>query len=191
MGGVSLPLKYLDRGASFSDCGRFRYRLWREWGMNFFSDHSGTLAFAGLNPSKAGADEDDPTVRKLVGFAKRLGCVRLEIVNPFARVETNPGSLWALDPDDDPSQLFGPGDRNENAIHAVIDSNPRYMVLGWGTNSLVPKFLNVDEHILWQWFVSGTGDAFRLNADGSPAHPLYLSYDLVPRSIEELRSESA
>ena len=181
---MSLPLKYLDRGASFSDCGQYRYRLWREWGMNF-GEGSGTLAFAGLNPSTADGEIDDPIVRKLVGFAKRLGCVRLEIVNAFARVETNPRNLWVLDS----HVLFGPGDRNENAVLAVVDSSPRYMVLGWGICRLAPLFLNADEHILGSLLENGTGDAFKLNADGSPAHPLYLPYDLVPRSIEELRSE--
>ncbi|MCY4479126.1 MAG: DUF1643 domain-containing protein [Rhodospirillales bacterium] len=185
---MSSALKYLDQGASISGCGRFRYRLWREWGRNF-GEGSGTLAFAGLNPSSADADEDDPTVRKLVGFARRLGCMRLEVVNAFARIATHPGNLLTLDPFEDPGQVFGPGERNETTIGVVVDNNPRYLVLGWGVHPLVPRMLNADEHLLWHLFEAGSADAFRLNFNGSPAHPLYLSYDLVPRSIEGLRKE--
>jgi len=46
-------------GAIFSDDGRFRYRLWRVW------DRAKPQAlFTMLNPSKAGAIENDPTVER-------------------------------------------------------------------------------------------------------------------------------
>ncbi len=48
-----------------------------------------------LNPSKAGEKEDDPTVRKGIGFARRWGFGRLVVVNLNPIVSTDP---WELPP---------------------------------------------------------------------------------------------
>lgn len=54
--------------AVFSPCGKYRYRLWRVWG-----DADRRCLFIGVNPSKAGAVDNDHTIRKEIGFAKRWG----------------------------------------------------------------------------------------------------------------------
>ncbi len=46
-----------------------------------------------LNPSKAGAVSDDPTVRKVVGFARRWGYGRAVGVNLNPIVSTDPWDL--------------------------------------------------------------------------------------------------
>ena len=48
-----------------------------------------------LNPSTADAEEDDPTIRRCVGFAKRDGFAALEVVNLFAFRATDPKAMWA------------------------------------------------------------------------------------------------
>ena len=56
-------------GALFSDDSRkYRYALWRIWDSSL-----DTLLFIGLNPSTAAHVQDDPTIRRLVGFAKAWG----------------------------------------------------------------------------------------------------------------------
>ena len=75
------------RTALFSPCGRFRYRLGRRWGA------SPTVAFVLLNPSTADDERDDPTVRRCVDFARRLGFGGLEVVNLYAYVATDPDDL--------------------------------------------------------------------------------------------------
>ena len=62
----------MDRPALFSPCRTFRYRLGRRW-----SDGP-VLAFIMLNPSRADEHIDDPSVRRCIGFAQRLGYGGLE-----------------------------------------------------------------------------------------------------------------
>ncbi len=81
----------VDRRASFSRCGRFRYTLRRTWGPGE------RLVFVGLNPSTADAHRDDPTIRRCTGFARREGYGGLVVVNVFAFRATKPTSLFAAD----------------------------------------------------------------------------------------------
>ncbi|MGE3889429.1 MAG: DUF1643 domain-containing protein, partial [Vicinamibacterales bacterium] len=55
-----------ERGAVLSADGRYRYRLWRLW-----DDCAPVMTWVLLNPSTADANEDDPTLRKCIGFARR------------------------------------------------------------------------------------------------------------------------
>src|SRR5437868_12651695 len=70
--------------AVISPCGKFRYRLTRQWG------EGAALPFVMLNPSTADAEQDDPTIRKCVGFAKRMGYDGIEVVNLYAYRATKP-----------------------------------------------------------------------------------------------------
>ena len=69
-----------DNNAVISDCGRYRYELSRK--IPHESEKS--LCFICLNPSTAGAKEDDPTVRRCMRFARDWGYGGLYIVNLFA-----------------------------------------------------------------------------------------------------------
>jgi hypothetical protein len=55
------------------------------------------MAVVGCNPSTAGADVNDQTVRRLCHFAAREGCTELEVVNLFALVATDPAELLSVD----------------------------------------------------------------------------------------------
>jgi hypothetical protein len=76
-----------ERGATISEDGLYRYCLWRQWGGG------PSMTFVMLNPSTADAEKDDPTIRRCIGFAKREGCGRLEVVNLFALRATTPRKL--------------------------------------------------------------------------------------------------
>jgi len=75
-------------GAALSPCGTWRYRLWRQWSPG------DRLLFIGLNPSTADAHQDDPTVRRMRGFARREGYGGLELINLYAYRATDPADLW-------------------------------------------------------------------------------------------------
>lgn len=81
-------------GAVLSSCGRYRYRLGRQFGLG-----DRNVVFVGVNPSTADATVDDPTVRKWIGFAKRWELDRIEVVNLFAYRATDVRALAeAADP---------------------------------------------------------------------------------------------
>lgn len=82
------------KGADLSECGRYRYRLWRWW------DESKPMAcWIMLNPSIADAETDDPTIRKCIGFTKRWDEAGLHeaggimVVNLFGYRATDPHEL--------------------------------------------------------------------------------------------------
>jgi hypothetical protein len=79
------------RRARFSACGRYRWWLQRRWDPG-----APPLLFIGLNPSRADAERDDPTLRRLIGFARGWGYGALEVLNLFAAVSPSPAALRRL-----------------------------------------------------------------------------------------------
>src|SRR6185503_16841447 len=92
-----------------------------------------TITFVGLNPSTATATEDDPTIRRCVGFAKRWGFGRYEMANLFAWRSTDPLGLLGLE---DPV-----GDGNDAAILDVVASSAR-VVMAWGAHARLRYILD-------------------------------------------------
>lgn len=89
-----------------------------------------------LNPSTAGAQDDDPTVRRCVAFAKRWGFGRLLIGNLFAFRATSVSDLKRAD---DP---VGP----ENFYHLKKMCREQHLcILAWGEHG---KFLAQDALVL-------------------------------------------
>ena len=76
--------------ARLSDDRRYRYLLVRRWD-NTLPD----ATFVMLNPSTADERDDDPTIRKCIGFAKRWGCGGIKVVNLYAFRATNPRDCFA------------------------------------------------------------------------------------------------
>lgn len=80
--------------AGISECGTYRYWLCREWSPGLDS-----LVWLMLNPSTADATQDDPTIRRCMGFARRWGYGGITVVNLYAYRATNPRDLLtAADP---------------------------------------------------------------------------------------------
>lgn len=147
-------------GAVLSPCETFRYRLWRYWGGGE------ALMFCMLNPSKADASIDDPTIRKCMGFARRLGYGGIEVVNLYAYRATDPGDLKRA------GCPVGP--ENDAHIRAVASGvNVTKAIVGWGSEATGHgRVSNVFELLHQHVEVF----ALRTNKDGSPGHPLYIPY---------------
>jgi len=111
----------MTRWALFSPDRRYRYELGRRW------DHTRPLcAWVLHNPSKAGEKDDDPTVRKVIGFTQRWGGFGgVVLVSPFALVATYPKELLvAADP-------VGP----DNVAHVrrnLASASVSRVVVAWG-----------------------------------------------------------
>lgn len=148
--------------AAISACGLYRYELTRSWDAK-----KPTIAFVMLNPSTADAAEDDPTIRRCIGFADRWGFGELRVYNVFALRTPDPASLWEHP---DP---FGPEFDTYAARPRLCDQ----VVVAWGTfgtkgRNAARGRCFAEEHLLGVdlW-------ALAINADGSPRHPLYVRAD--------------
>jgi hypothetical protein len=69
--------------AVFSPCGIYRLELRREVDPLLAGL---TAALCGVNPSTAGAEDNDATIRKDMGFARVLGWSHIIKINKFARM---------------------------------------------------------------------------------------------------------
>lgn len=146
-------------GAKFSKCGKYRYALWRTWDE---SKHH--LLFIGLNPSTANATSDDPTIRRVKRFGLELGYGGVYMCNLFALISTDPNALLTH-----PDPIGAMNDKYISKLHSMTDKT----IFAWGS---FPQAKERAKEITEKY----DGYALKINADGSPAHPLYLKKDLKP-----------
>jgi len=148
------------RRATFSRCKKYRYLLEREW-----DKHKPHVLFIMLNPSVADHKQDDPTIRRCIGFAKDLGFGSLSIANLFAYRTTYPLELTKVE---DPI-----GKRNAEYLRKAQRKTDT-VITAWGVAHVVRK-LNPDKILktINNW------DSYSLGhcKDGTPRHPLYLRKD--------------
>jgi hypothetical protein len=154
------------RGATFSACRAFRYDLWRVW-----SDGP-SVAFIGLNPSTADETQDDPTIRRCIGFAKSWGFGRMHMLNLYAYRSTDPMGLLP-----DLGGKIGPA--NDETILDVA-SGCRFVVPAWGA---FPFARARGEQVVLRLIAHSAAQVWVLgqNKDGSPKHPLYMRADTQPQ----------
>ncbi len=153
-----------NRGAEFSRCEKYRYRLWRIW-----DESKPILVVIGLNPSTATEEKDDPTVRRCIGYARDHGKGGLSMLNIFAFRATNPADMK--------SQKDPVGPYNNEAI---ISETTRAIEAGgealcaWGghgahmgRSSAMREILDGMSNIKCLGFTKS----------GEPLHPLYQRRD--------------
>lgn len=149
-------------------CGPYRYALGREW-----SERGPWASFIMLNPSTADALDDDPTIRRCIGFAQREGMAGMVVVNLFAYRATDPRDLLkARDP-------FGPA----NFGHLIDAMAASLCIVGWGANKVARRPLDMAHLVADEAEKRGCHlKCLGVNKDGSPKHPLYVHSDapLVP-----------
>ena len=158
--------------AVFSPCGRYRWWLERRW-----DPQRPALLFIGLNPSRADSERDDPTLRRLQGFARAWGYGGLEVLNLFARISATPVALRrCADP---------VGAENDRWLDQRLRALPAEAAvwLGWGNGGVWrardQQVLALIGRVLPP--VGGTPLlALGLTAGGQPRHPLYAPGDAQP-----------
>ena len=118
------------------------------------------VVFIGLNPSTADATQDDPTIRRCIGFAKAWGYDSLCMVNLFAYRATDPKDMQrATDPI---------GAENDHHLKLVIDQAD-LVVAAWGGDG---GFLGRSEEI--KLLFSKEIYCLGKTKYGQPRHPLYI-----------------
>lgn len=153
--------------AEFSDCKKYRYVLTRTW-----TDGEGTVVFIMLNPSTATEAENDPSVRRCIGYARRWGFKKLVVVNLFALRSTDPKELY---------RTIGPvGPGNNDAIQRQCGYATK-VVCAWGVHG---DHMKRGIEVLKLLDNAGiTLETLAETKEGIPKHPLYLKGDLVPYTM--------
>lgn len=154
-----------DSRAIYSIDMKYRYLLERIW------DKSKPLCiWCMLNPSTATEFNNDPTIERCEVRSNMLGMGGYIILNLFAYRSKDPNQLlWIKDP---------VGAYNDLLIDENIQRGNR-VILAWGTKG---RLFNRGNIVMERFRLNKIPIfAFRLNKDGTPNHPLYISYkqDLI------------
>jgi hypothetical protein len=162
-------------GAWITACGRYRYNLWRSWGVGGGSSAGEAPLFVMLNPSTADADTDDATIRKCIGFAKAWGFGCLTVVNVFGLRATDPRDLFTSE---DPV-----GADNDDAIVSAVRSH-QLIVAAWGVQAakVDPARVRRVRNLLGARVM-----CLKKSKDGHPWHPLYVPYAKILEPLESTR----
>ncbi len=152
------------RDATLSDCGTYRYCLRRGSRPLHTLADTDWLVVVGLNPSTADADRDDPTVRRCVSLARRLGKSGLCLVNVYALRSTDPSHL-----NKHPDPI---GPENQRIVRKTLHAT-QVALAAWGRRA-DPQQTRWLTDLPTQWVCLGT------NRDGSPKHPLYVAGNTTP-----------
>lgn len=157
--------------ATISPCLRYRYRLERATGV----PGSRVLAVVMVNPSTADHRIDDHTIRKVRGFATRMGYARFVVGNLFAFRATDVNELRvAADP-------VGP--ENDAHLRGILSEGEETLV-AWGPLSKLPRGLR-GRWVEVESIARRSGRplvCLGTARDGQPLHPLTLGYDVPPRA---------
>lgn len=151
---------YLEASAHIDITGRYRYNLVRAW------DHAlPRCCFLMFNPSTADGTQDDPTIRRCVGFAKHWGYGSLEVVNLFAYRATKPSDVLNA-----PCHRWGV-ENNEWIMSAMGRSDIVVAAYGaiptWATDRAREVLALIPRHLF----------CLQCTKDGYPRHPLYVPKD--------------
>lgn len=159
----------MNTGATFSPCGQYRYKLWRIWDAS-----QPAAVFIMLNPSTADEVTNDPTVERCERRARAMGYGGLRVANIFALRSTDPKALYEHD------APVG-ADNNEAIIESAAGAG--IVVCAWGRHGL---HIGRGRTVLEMLRKAGVTPRYlKLNKDGTPAHPLYIGYDVLPKPWEQ------
>lgn len=159
----------VKRTAVIDPTGRYRWRLDREW-----EPGRGRVLWVMLNPSTADGEQDDPTIRKCIGFARRWGLGALTVCNVAPHRATNPRDMERMVYEDgqDGRDWQYP---NRPWIEGALDGSA-LVVCAWGAG-VATCDLEEQALDLTYWLQTfRTIHCLGRTAAGFPRHPLMLTY---------------
>lgn len=148
-----------NSGAAFSADRKYRYCLHRIWDAD-----RPRVMFIGLNPSTAAENKNDPTIRRVIRFARDWGYGGVYMMNLFALVSPYPVDL-----------LVSPDPVGENDIwlrrHKELVGE---VVFAWGSFSegAARALVVID--------MFPGAKCLQMNKNGAPRHPLYVPANQPP-----------
>jgi hypothetical protein len=154
--------------AWYSDCETYRYLLRRRWSA------APQWLFIGCNPSTATEQTPDATITRMCIRAETANAGGLTVCNVHALRSTDPNALIKAE---DPT-----GSDNLDVLRRMIAQHDT-IVCGWGNHRAVRGQAKVVLALIRAQ--NKVPLAININADGSPAHPLYQSYARQPMPLPE------
>lgn len=152
-----------DSSAMFSECGKYRYLLWRIWDKS-----KPMVMFIGLNPSKAGVLNNDPTITRVMQIASNLGYGGVYMANCFPYISTDPDQLLE----------YGNTAHNDHVLYQTAEMC-QDVIFAWGNFKIV-KLKGRDVELTGMF---PNAKALIKNKNGSPRHPLYVRANVTPVSF--------
>lgn len=165
------------RTAEISACQRYRYSLKREWDVRLPK-----LIVCMLNPSRADAERDDPTILRLIAFAKSWGYGGLEVINLRSWRASRPRDLFAAEAEHLDTVGAFTAQYWERAARQAHDRGTPILI-AWGNNA--PETDVAD-------FLETMGPDIELiclghTNLGAPIHPAARGRHRVPDDIKPVR----
>lgn len=153
--------------AIISPCGKYRYRLERRWPEG--AELYGQTTVIMVNPSTADAENNDATIRKLLGFGGGRWA-NIVVGNLFAYRATDVREL---------AQVPDPiGPENDEHLRQMIGEAFR-LIFAWGPTTKLPKRIRdrwKDIYIMADQQGKVPLSIGAPAKDGHPCHPLMLPY---------------
>ena len=146
------------KGAVLSADNIYRYQLSRVW-----DGEKPKILFIMLNPSTADELVEDPTIRRVVNYAKDWGYGGVYVGNLYAFRSTDPKGLKCI------ADPIGP--ENINHIQTLISLVDK-VIYAWGNEQKEPDWLKK---------IVETPYCIEISKKGIPKHPLYLKKCLIPQ----------
>lgn len=153
----TLSLFESGNGAEFSEDRRHRKKLWRIW-----DESKPLIMFIGLNPSTANENDPDPTIRRVIDFARRWGYGGVYMMNLFTFVTPCPDQLCTDD---------NAGENYNNLL--AVSSKCCCVLFAWGQFNTLGR-----DNIVKQMFPNAL--CLGKNKNGTPKHPLYMKAQTRP-----------
>ncbi len=141
------------RRAKLSDDRKHRFQLSRIW-----DDDKPKVLFIMFNPSIANEKNDDPTTRRLIGFTKKFNYGGFLVGNLFTSITPFPKDI---------DTSIGISIKNLNILKNMLLEVDQ-VIYAWGSS--------IEEPNEFKKFISNPM-CFGKNLNGTPKHPLYLSYN--------------
>ncbi len=163
-----------EAGAIFSDCGQYRYLLWRRW-TSHGPDVIPDIVWIMLNPSTADERTNDATIRRVMAFSRAWGYGGCRVINLYALRATDPKELrLAADP-------VGPDNELRWEREMLSETDNCICVCAWGANPMAKKI----EAVRMDWLRCRGIKVYCVTKDvAKPNHPLYLPNGLPMISMD-------
>lgn len=167
----------MNRSAMLSHDGRYRWRLDRKWGPG------GRVLWIMLNPSTADGEQDDPTIRKCVGFSQRWGCGGLVVCNLAPHRATDPRELPGLMYEDGQDGRDWKHENRARVLGATEDVE--LVVAAWGAHAATCDLEEAAEDLLYELVLLRDVHCIGRTKAGLPRHPLMVAYSTPLELLRE------